>query len=49
MQIIENWIINTVNGQNLIQSMRLVEGKSDYPNLSVCSNNVSYKNVWWTL
>ena len=39
MQIRANSNTNTLNGQNLIWSMRLVEGKSDHPNLSICSSN----------
>ena len=43
MQIRINSNTNTLNGQNLIQSMRLVEGKSNHPKLSVCSSNFSWK------
>ena len=43
MQIKINSNTNTLNGQNLIRNMRLVEGKSDHPNLSVCSSSFSWK------
>ena len=43
MQIRANSNTNTLNGQNLIWSMRLVEGKSNHPNLLVCSSNSSWK------
>ena len=43
MQIRGNWKTNTLNGKNLIWNMRLVEGKLDHPNLSVCSSNSTWK------
>ena len=43
MQIRANSNTNTLNGQDLIWSMRLVGGKLDHPNLSVGSSNSSWK------